>query len=42
MKRGGHNSIRGVEGFFDPISVMYVDVDVQHSLMMPKALIMIF
>lgn len=30
-----HHSIGGVEGFFDSVSVMYVDVNVEHSGMKP-------
>ena len=30
----GHDSVRGVEGFFDAVAVVDVDVDVEHSLVL--------
>ena len=32
VERDGHNSIRGQKGFLDPVPMMTVDVDVEHSL----------
>ena len=32
MERGGHDPISEIEGFFDSVSMMNIDVDVEHSL----------
>ena len=35
VKAGGHDPVRGVECFFDAVTVMHVDVDIQDSMMIP-------
>ena len=38
MKRDGHDSVCGVEGLFDTIPMVNVDVDVQYAGMVFKQL----
>jgi len=33
MERSRHDSIGGIEGFLDTISVMHIHIDIQHSRM---------
>lgn len=35
VKRAGHNTISSIKGFFDTISMVDVDVYVEHSLVIP-------
>lgn len=35
VKRHSHDSIGGVKGFLDTVSVMNVNIDVQNSLVLP-------
>lgn len=36
MQGDTHYPVSGVEGFFDTVAVMHIDVDVQHSCMEPE------
>jgi hypothetical protein len=33
MERSRHDSIGGIEGFLDTVSVVHIDIDIQHSRM---------
>lgn len=35
MERHGHDTVCGIESLLDSIAVMDVDIDVQHSLVVP-------
>lgn len=36
MKGNSHNSISGVEGFLDAITMVDIDINVENALMIPR------
>ena len=36
VERDGHDSIRGIEGLLYPIAMMYINVYIQHTLVVPR------
>lgn len=39
MKTDGHHPVSGIESFFYSVSMMYIDVDVKHAIVIPSRLL---